>query len=428
MPDARRLSLGAALTAGSIAFTATPATASVPELPRNLHAVRHAAPVAPAVSGSAALASFNPSATAPSMTYKVKAGDTVSAIASRTGASVSAIIKANNLNSNALIRIGQVLQIPSPVGAASSSASKPATTTTSKPATTTATTITIKAGDTLGALAAKHKTTVAAIQKANGLTSTVIIAGKTLKIPGTATSSSSSAAKPATTTTSKPTTPSTPTTSHTVKAGDTLGALASKYKTSVAAIKTANKLPSTMIYVGQKLVIPAEASTSTDVPQRVGSTFLHYTYPDHVVAAANVNLDALIMAGVPSRAEMQSLVRQTAIDMGVDPALALGIAMKESAFKHDSVSPANAIGTMQVIPSSGEWASDLVGRQLNLLNPKDNVVAGVAIIRQLVRTAPSLDVAIASYYQGYGSVTRNGMFSDTKQYVAGVKANMATFK
>ena len=69
-----------------------------------------------------------------------------------------------------------------------------------------------------------------------------------------------------------------------------------------------------------------------------------------------------------------------------------------------------------------------MGRQLNLLNPKDNVVAGVAIIRQLVRTAPSLDVAIASYYQGYGSVTRNGMFSDTKQYVAGVKANMATFK
>ena len=90
------------------------------------------------------------------------------------------------------------------------------------------------------------------------------------------------------------------------------------------------------------------------------------------------------------------------------------------------MSPANAIGTMQVIPSSGQWASDLVGRKLNLLDPYDNATAGVAIIRQLVRTSPDLDTAIAGYYQGQYSVSKNGMFEDTKAYVAAIKANRKT--
>lgn len=45
------------------------------------------------------------------------------------------------------------------------------------------TTYTIKPGDTLGGIAAKHKTTVAKIKAANGLSSDFIRAGKTLKIP-----------------------------------------------------------------------------------------------------------------------------------------------------------------------------------------------------------------------------------------------------
>lgn len=54
---------------------------------------------------------------------------------------------------------------------------------------------------------------------------------------------------------------------------------------------------------------------------------------------------------------------------------------------------------MQVIPSSGQWASVLVGRKLNLLDPYDNATAGVAIIRALIATSKDLDTAIAGYYQ-----------------------------
>jgi soluble lytic murein transglycosylase-like protein len=91
------------------------------------------------------------------------------------------------------------------------------------------------------------------------------------------------------------------------------------------------------------------------------------------------------------------------------------------------VSPANAIGTMQLVPTSGQWASDLVGRRLNLLDPHDNATAGIAIIRALLRTSKDEDTAIAGYYQGQYSVAKHGMYKDTKQYVAAIKAHRKTF-
>lgn len=69
----------------------------------------------------------------------------------------------------------------------------------------------------------------------------------------------SSAKKPTSSasTKKKPTTRKTPTTvSHKVKKGDTLGGLASKYRTSVKAIKSENGLKSDMIRIGQTLRIP----------------------------------------------------------------------------------------------------------------------------------------------------------------------------
>ncbi len=81
---------------------------------------------------------------------------------------------------------------------------------------------------------------------------------------------------------------------------------------------------------------------------------------------------------------------------------------------------------MQVIPRTGIWASDLVGRKLDLLQPKDNVTAGVAVLAALLARAEE-DQAIAGYYQGLGSVQSRGMFEDTKAYVANVQAHRKRF-
>src|SRR5699024_2377400 len=92
-----------------------------------------------------------------------------------------------------------------------------------------------------------------------------------------------------------------------------------------------------------------------------------------------------------------------------------------------AVSPANAVGVMQVIPSSGKWASDLVGRDLNLLDPQDNVTAGVAILRALQHAGDSAKERIGGYYQGLGSVRQNGLYEDTKNYVKNVQSLMTRY-
>jgi soluble lytic murein transglycosylase-like protein len=119
------------------------------------------------------------------------------------------------------------------------------------------------------------------------------------------------------------------------------------------------------------------------------------------------------------------MIVSTARRHGVDPSLALAVAWQESGWNQRQVSVANAIGTMQVIPSSGEWASQMVGRRLNLLNTQDNITAGVVILRALMRGAHSPKEAIAGYYQGLASVQKSGMYADTKGYVAAVLAHKA---
>lgn len=125
-----------------------------------------------------------------------------------------------------------------------------------------------------------------------------------------------------------------------------------------------------------------------------------------------------------SRTQAKAMIVATARRHGVDPRLALAIAWQESGWQQNILSSADAYGIMQVIPSSGEWASSMVGRRLDLRNAQDNVTAGVVILRALDRTAANRDQAIAGYYQGLASVRSRGMYADTKQYVRSVEAIM----
>jgi len=343
--------------------------------------------------------------------YTVRTGDTVSHIAARSGTTVAAIARANALGDASRIRIGQVLTIPT-----TSSASAPAP----AAAAPVSAAYTVVAGDTVGRIATKHGTTVAAVIAANGLDARAFIRiGQSLSIPGAAVAAAPAAA-PAPAAVAQ----ATGSVSHTVRSGETVTAIAAKHGATVAAVIAANGLDSrAMIRIGQTLTVPVPVAAAS-----VGNTFAGRTYADSVVAAANANLTTLRSSPTPSKAQMQAKIAATARAMGVDPALAQAIAFQESGFKHAVVSPANAIGTMQVIPSSGQWASELVGRQLNLVNPDDNVIAGVAILRALVGNAPDLPTAIAGYYQGASSVKKNGMFDDTRRYVANVQTHMTRFQ
>lgn len=177
-----------------------------------------------------------------------------------------------------------------------------------------------------------------------------------------------------------------------------------------------------MIHPGQRLTLPGTAARKSAPKAALPNTFAGRTYPDRIVQNAARNREILAGRSVPTRSQTKALIKATARRHGVDPRLALAISMQESGWNQRQVSVANAVGIMQVIPSGGEWASSLIGRKLNLLDPQDNVTAGVVMLRALTRAAPSEDVAIAGYYQGLHSVTTRGMFTDTKSYVANIKA------
>ena len=348
-------------------------------------------------------------AKAPSLTYRAASHDTLETVAKRTGVSPTAIAQANKLTGP--LRTGQLLTIPAAPGALK--APLPAEPSGSL-------SHTVQRGETLSGIARQHGTTVSAIAQANGIADPArIYVGQRISIPGAAQPSPQAAAQSAAQTNG----------SHTVQRGETLSGIARQPGTTVSAIAQANGIANpARIYAGKTLTIPGAATAISQTPQNpVPKTFLHYTYPDSTNSAANANKLALERAAVPSRAQMQEIVRSTAVQMGVDPKLALAHAYVESGFDMRSVSPANAIGVMQVIPSSGEWASRLVGRRLNLLDPHDNAVAGVAIIRFLQSNADGADQGIAGYYQGLGGVRKNGMKPDTVAYVNRVKAARARF-
>ncbi|WP_331460716.1 LysM peptidoglycan-binding domain-containing protein [Arthrobacter sp. zg-Y895] len=364
-----------------------------------------------------------PAESAVPATHRIVSGDTVSSIAAQYGLSVTELLRVNNLQPSSLIFAGDDLRL----GGASAPAAPAAASAAGEG------TYTVVSGDTLSAIAGKHGVSLSSILAANGLTLTsVIYPGQSIRIDGQAPSAAPAAPTAPTGAQPAPGTGS----SYTVAAGDTLSAIAAKHGVSLSGIMASNGLSQTsVIRPGQKITVDgstvsvtASAPVAAAPTDLVPNTFLHYTYPEHTVADANLNKQTLNSMPVPSRAQMQQIVADTAAQMGVDPALAQAFALQESGFDQRAVSPANAIGTMQVIPSSGEWASQLVGRQLNLLDPYDNATAGVAIISALIRSSDSLETAIASYYQGQYSVTTHGMFADTRNYVSSVLARRASFQ
>lgn len=407
-----------ALAAPAQAVSAAPDAAPFSQLPlqaiKNMTAVSVAGVAAPFELAAQIPVTILAQSSAPG-THRIEAGDTVSSIAAAYGFSIDEVLRANNLQSTSLIFAGEELRLPGS-GTAAAAPSAPAAA---------AGTYTVQAGDTLGAVAANHGVSLDSVLAANNLTMTSIIR------PGQEISLSGGSAPSAVTAVS-----SAPAATHTVAAGDTLTGIAARHNMGLADLMAANGMDdSSILFPGDVVVLsgggavttlasaPAEAAPADLVP----NTFLHYTYPDHVVANANVNKHALNNTAVPSQADMQQIVAQTAVQMGVDPALAMAFSYQESGFDQRAVSPANAIGAMQVIPTSGDWASDLVGRQLNLLDPYDNATAGVAIIRSLLSTSDSLENAVASYYQGQYSVTTQGMYEDTRGYVASVLAHRQSF-
>lgn len=226
-----------------------------------------------------------------------------------------------------------------------------------------------------------------------------------------------------------------------VHPGDTLSAIALRHGTTVSALAEANHLADpNLIRVGQLLSIP-DAALGTPGYTRGAVDTENYTivHGDTLISIARrhgvdltalargngLNVNAPLHPGavlhVPGRiARVNALLVHVAGEVGVDQRLVRAVAWMESGWHQGVVSPTGAIGLMQVEPYTGEWVSKyLAGRSLNLRVAVDNVVAGTLLLHHLLNVHQGdVAAALAAYYQGDVSITRHGLYDDTRRYQA----------
>jgi LysM repeat protein len=202
-------------------------------------------------------------------THTVRAGETLAGIAAGHGTTTAALARANGITDPNRIVVGRTLTIP---GAAAPTA----------PA---GTTYKVRRGDTLGSIASRVGTTIAALVERNGLRNANLIrVGQVLSLPGAAATTST-------------TTPAGGARHHVVQPGDTISRVAARYGISQQQLIDANGLTGGVIYVGQRLSLlpaaPAPAAPSgssthqVTAGQTLASIAQHYGTTISAIQTAN---------------------------------------------------------------------------------------------------------------------------------------------
>lgn len=262
---------------------------------------------------------------------------------------------------------------------------------------------TVQAGDTLSGIAAAHGVTPAALAAANGMSpDAFVITGQSLAIPAP---SSPAAAAP---------TPAPAATGTQIQPGETLSAIAARMGTTPAALAAANGIANPNLILAGTTLRPAAGMAAAPASAPAASS----TGPEGAPAATGVG-------AAPTAERLSSpQISQIAAQHGAPGDLAAAIAWQESGNNNALTSSAGARGIMQVMPGTWDWIDRALARPpLNRTSATDNVRAGSLLLAQLLReTGGDVPTAVAGYYQGLGSVRRNGLFADTQRYVANVMA------
>jgi len=89
---------------------------------------------------------------------------------------------------------------------------------------------------------------------------------------------------------------------------------------------------------------------------------------------------------------------------GLDPLLVAAVIEVESTYRAYAVSPAGAIGLMQVMPATGRWFGEKLGKPVHdraqLFDPERNIELGVHYLAELHRQFGRLDLALLAYNAG----------------------------
>jgi soluble lytic murein transglycosylase-like protein len=131
-------------------------------------------------------------------------------------------------------------------------------------------------------------------------------------------------------------------------------------------------------------------------------------------AAAERRLSSSAPGLVPPE-RLQGVVAEAAARTGLSGELIAAVMAAESGCRPDAVSPAGAMGLMQLMPGTA--------RALGVTDPFDarqNLLGGAEYLRQQVERFGSTERALAAYNAGPGAVERYGgipPYPETRSYV-----------
>ncbi len=216
---------------------------------------------------------------------------------------------------------------------------------------------------------------------------------------------------------------------HVVAWGDTLSEIAQRYGLTVDQLISLNGISDPdLIITGQFLSLtsgsgevlqggpqPAPAAVEEETAE---SEPVMSEYGDSSETWALVNSGDLPPAF--ERDQVRELLIDAAHRYGWDPYLIMAQAWQESYWSQNEISWTGAIGVMQVMPdTAAEMEAWYFGHDMNTwYSAYDNIEMGVAYLTVLYNETGSVDNALASYYQGWGSLQRDGWFPDTDEYVS----------
>ncbi len=139
-----------------------------------------------------------------------------------------------------------------------------------------------------------------------------------------------------------------------------------------------------------------------------------------------------VSPGLPSAAPVSTgtgtgqyaaLIQAYAAKHGIDPKLVRAVIQTESGGNPRAVSPAGAMGLMQLMPANIQEAGIS-----DAFDPEQNIAAGTQQLSGLLKEyGGDLDLALAGYNAGPGNVRRYGgvpPFRETQNYIRKVRAAM----
>ena len=115
----------------------------------------------------------------------------------------------------------------------------------------------------------------------------------------------------------------------------------------------------------------------------------------------------------------QQMIVQTAVNMGVDPNLALAVAQQESGFNQAAKGAAGEIGVFQLMPST---AADL---GVNPFDLQSNITGGITYLKQqLVAFGGDPAYALMAYNAGPTAVKSGAIPASSIDYANSILSNV----